>query len=245
MRRFTHPVFAALAFILCGAVAAIALTFPPLTGRVVDQAGLLDASQEAALSAKLQALEEKTTDQLVVVTLSSLQDTSIEDYGYQLGRHWAIGQKDKNNGVLLIVAPNERKLRIEVGYGLEGVLTDALTRIIIETSITPRFRSGDMPGGIIAGADDIITVLTGDAAAIAERAASRPDTSGDIFAIIFIIFFILIVALIVFNMFRDLTGSRGGRWSSGSSSGGSGGSSGGGFSGGGGSFGGGGSSGSW
>ena len=98
-----------------------------------------------------------------MVTLKSLQGTSIEDYGYQLGRHWQIGQKDKNNGVLLIVAPNERKVRIEVGYGLEGTLTDAVSRFIIDNSILPRFRANDFPGGIKRGVDDIVQVLTGDA----------------------------------------------------------------------------------
>ena len=116
-----------------------------------------------ALTASLAELEQKTTDQLVVVTLKSLQGTSIEDYGYQLGRHWQIGQKDKNNGVLLIVAPNERKVRIEVGYGLEGTLTDAVTRLIIENSITPRFKVSDYAGGIKRGVEDIIQVLSGDA----------------------------------------------------------------------------------
>jgi uncharacterized protein len=96
------------------------------------------------------------------VTLSSLRGTSIEDYGYQLGRAWQIGQKDKNNGVLLIVAPNERKVRIEVGYGLEGTLTDALTSFIIQNAILPRFKAGDFPGGIKRGTEDIVSVLTGD-----------------------------------------------------------------------------------
>ena len=122
------------------ACAAQTLTFPVLSGRVVDEAGILDAPARAALTQSLADLEQKTTDQLVVVTLKSLQGTSIEDYGYQLGRRWQIGQKDKNNGVLLIVAPNERKVRIEVGYGLEGTLTDAVSKLIIENSILPRFQ---------------------------------------------------------------------------------------------------------
>lgn len=215
--------------------------FPALTGRVVDEADLLTAAQEAALAAKLAALEEKTTDQLVVVTLPSLQDQSIEEFGYRLGRHWGIGRQDRNNGVLLIVAPNERAVRIEVGYGLEGSLTDALTRVIIDTAILPRFRQGDMAGGIAAGVDDIIAVLTGEGADITERTTSQ-NLAGDILAVIFIIFFIFFVILIIISMFRGLgTGSSGG-WSG--SSGGSR-SSGGGFSGGGGSFGGGGSSGRW
>ena len=94
---------------------------------MVDEANVVDPPARNSLDEKLRTLEEKTTNQLVVVTLRSLQGTSIEDYGYQLGRHWGIGQKGKNNGAVLIVAPNERKVRIEVGYGLEGWLTDAVT----------------------------------------------------------------------------------------------------------------------
>jgi uncharacterized membrane protein YgcG len=120
-------------------------------------------------------LEAKTTDQLVVVTLKSLQGTSIEEYGVELGRRWQIGQKEKNNGALLIVAPNERKVRIEVGYGLGGALTDAVSRLIIENAILPRFRAGDFAGGIARGVDDIISVLSGDAEEWQRQAAKRPD----------------------------------------------------------------------
>ena len=157
--------------------AAQTLTFPTLTGRVVDEAGLLDAADRAALAESLAGLETKTTDQLVIVTLKSLQGTSIEDYGYQLGRRWQIGQKDKNNGVLLIVAANERRVRIDVGYGLEGTLTDALTKYIIETSILPRFKAGDLPGGIKVGAAQIVQVLSGDAD-IPRRAAAQSAAAG-------------------------------------------------------------------
>ena len=143
---------------------------------MVDEANILDEATRAALTQKLADLEAKTTDQLVVVTLKSLQSTSIEDFGYQLGRHWQIGQKDKNNGVLLIVVPNERRVRIEVGYGLEGTLTDAVSRLIIENGIVPRFRANDFAGGITRGVDDIISVLTGDAEEWKQRAAKRPDT---------------------------------------------------------------------
>jgi uncharacterized protein len=162
-------------FLTC-AGAAQTLTFPVLTGRVVDEAGLLDATDRAALTESLAGLEKKTAAQLVVVTLKSLQGTSIEDYGYQLGRRWQIGQKDKNSGVLLIVAANERKVRIEVGYGLEGTLTDALTKFIIETSILPRFKAGDLPGGIKLGAEQIVQVLNGDPDGL-KRAASQNSSS--------------------------------------------------------------------
>jgi uncharacterized protein len=154
-------VVALVASLLVGAVLpAAALDFPALTGRVVDQAGILDASTRTALTAKLAALEAKTTDQLVVATVRSLEGTSVEDYANRLFREWKLGQKDKNNGVLLLVAPNERKVRIEVGYGLEGTLTDARARLVLESFVLPRFRDRDFPGGIVRGADEIIQILT-------------------------------------------------------------------------------------
>ena len=141
------------------AAPALAQSFPPLTGRVVDAANLLSPEQEAALSAKSEALETATTRQLVVATIPDLQGYPIEDYGYRLGREWKIGQQGQNNGVLLIVAPNDRKMRIEVGYGLEPYLTDALSSVIIREQMRPRFQQGDFPGGIEAGADAIIAQL--------------------------------------------------------------------------------------
>ena len=239
------------------ACAAQTLVFPALTGRVVDEAGLLDAAARTALTESLAGLEQKTTDQLVVVTLKSLQGRSIEDYGYQLGRRWQIGQKDKNNGALLIVAPNERKVRIEVGYGLEGALTDAVSKLIIENSILPRFKVADYAGGIKRGVEDIIQVLSGDAQEWQDRAAQKvsidnaqPPPDGAVWPAIVVV--LLGVGLLIYCAVRGgpicrgimqflilmlLSGGRSS--SSGSSSGG------GGFSGGGGSFGGGGASGSW
>src|SRR6201996_2031812 len=120
------------AFMLAAAPARADPTFPPLSGRVVDDAHVLSSQTQADLTAKLAALEQKTGDQVVVVTLPSLQGYEIEDYGYQLGRAWGIGAKGKNNGALFIVAPSEHKVRIEVGYGLEPVLTDALTSVILQ-----------------------------------------------------------------------------------------------------------------
>jgi uncharacterized protein len=228
---------------------------------VVDDAGVLDPATKAALERKLADFEAKTTGQFVVVTLKSLQDTAIEDYGYQLGRHWGIGQKEKNSGVLLIVAPNERKVRIETGYGLEGNLTDAVSRLIIENAILPRFRAGDFAGGIVRGTDDIIQAATVDPDEWKARAKQRPDDEPAA-----VDWFMLLLFLVVaFLILRSLS-QRGGQyppggpaarrsryggpvfvpmpgsWGSGSSGGSSGG---GGFSGGGGSFGGGGASGSW
>ena len=157
---------AAFAFLLLfTATAWASLSFPPLTGRVVDDAHILSAGAVAQMDNMLAAHEQQTTDQIVVATVSSLQGTSIEDYGYQLGRFWGIGQKDKNNGALLIVAPNERKVRIEVGYGLEDRLTDAECTNIIDGVILPKFRAGMMQQGIVDGAGAILAVLGGPSAA--------------------------------------------------------------------------------
>jgi uncharacterized protein len=250
-------VVALLALVLASAVALAAPTFPPLTGRIVDDAGVIPANVKTELDAKLAQIEAKTTDQLVVVTLKSLGGYDISDYGYQLGRAWGIGQKGKNNGVILIVAPNEHDVRIEVGYGLEGDLTDAVTRLIIENSILPRFRAGDMAGGISAGVDDIIKVLSGDAATYKQRAAQvpkdfaarRPDgQSGSGFAFILFIFVLFIIFSRVGRFWWPWLFLGGGGWGRGGgwpSGGGGWSSGGGGFSGGGGSFGGGGASGRW
>jgi uncharacterized protein len=240
--------------------------FPKLTGRVVDEAGLLSAQDKSELTAELAELEARSTDQLVVVTLKSLQGYAIEDYGYRLGRAWGIGQSGTNNGVLLIVAPNERKVRIEVGRGLEPQLTDALTRLIIENAILPAFRRGSFVDGIKAGVRDIKDVLLGDAEAVRARAASGAKRSAGIdpMTIFFVLFWLAIVAFVVFAAFQQAqqrpgaAGYRrrpghasgpvvvpGGWGGSGSWGGSGGGDSGGGFSGGGGDFGGGGSSGSW
>lgn len=236
---------------LFASVGNAAPTFPPLTGRVVDEAHVLSPQVATSLTEKLAALESTTGRQVVVVTLSSLQGYEIEDYGYKLGRTWGIGEKGKNTGALLIVAPNERKVRIEVGYGLEPILTDALSSAILQRTLLPRFRAGDLEGGIVAGTDALITQLSlPDNEAIAQVAkantAGNGVTSISPFAVIIIIVFLLMVVRSLFGRGRGglasalpwiILGSLGNRggWSDG----------GGGFSGGGGSFGGGGSSGSW
>jgi uncharacterized protein len=237
--------------------------FPELTGRVVDDANLLTYPEEVAITADLKALEDKSSDQVVVVTLPSLQGYTIEDFGYQLGRHWGIGTERFNNGVILLVAPNERKVRIEVGRGLEGTLTDALSKIIIENAILPRFREGDFAGGIKDGVRDIILVLTGDAAEVEQRGKARRDADNPTLDWVIVILFLAIWLWIAYSLWRSARQAAragrsspgsilvpGGTWDSGSSSNGGGwssggGSSGGGFSGGGGSFGGGGASGGW
>ena len=243
---------------------AAAIKFPELEGhRVVDQAHLLSDATKADLELKLKGLEDATSDQMVVVTVDSLQGQEISDYGYQLGRHWGIGQngsvtnaqgqKYKDNGVILIVAPNERKVRIEVGYGLEPVITDALSSLIINRAILPKFKTGDYEGGIVAGSDAIIQQLSIDrkvAIAKAQAASTHQDSRSNAPIWVFIVIFIVIMIFtrgsflpwLLLNIFLS-GGGRGGGFSGGGGSDWGGG--GGGFSGGGGSFGGGGSSGSW
>lgn len=252
---------------------ASAQTFPPLSGRVVDAANLLSTAQKQQLEALSTDVGNVAQRQFVVATIPDLQGYPIEDYGYKLGREWKIGQKDANNGIILIVAPNERKVRIEVGYGLEPIMTDALSQAIIDQQILPRFRAGDMAGGIVAGAQAIAEQMKAPpeaaearvkAAAAAPQAARSSGSSSDGFVAIFWIVILLFIVLPI--VFRGARGSKyrggrgpvvlwgpglGGGWGSGGSSSGwsSGGSDwgggGGGFSGGGGSFGGGGASGSW
>jgi uncharacterized protein len=249
MRRFLVATFVLL-LISGGALAA--LHFPALTGRVVDQAHLLSPSTEQSLEQQLADFETQTTDQIVVVTINSLEGTSIEDYGYQLGRAWGIGQKDKNNGVLLIVAPKERKVRIEVGYGLEGTLTDAASEQIIQNVILPDFRVGHMEQGVIDGTSAILNTLGGSPAPELPQPTETFFTSqnaGNLVYVMVLLLYLFIRLLIITNLpFMRRHPSL--AWlaimsstSSGSSSSGFGG--GGGFSGGGGSFGGGGASGGW
>lgn len=256
-----------LSLFLLFALPASAQDFPKLTGRVVDAAGLLDASQVQQITALSDAVEKASSRQLVVATVPDLQGYAIEDYGYRLGRAWGIGQKSANNGVILLVAPNERKVRIEVGYGLEPIVTDAYSSIVVNQTILPRFRDGDMAGGIVAGAQAIAAQLKLPLEAAERRAAEasakkqrRSEDAGDwmvaAFWIAIVLFFVVLPLLRRAGKGKRYRGGLapvviwGGGGSSswgggGSSWGGGGGFSGGGFSGGGGSFGGGGASGSW
>ncbi|WP_435417082.1 TPM domain-containing protein [Parerythrobacter aurantius] len=267
--RFLAIAVAALVALL--PITVSAQNFPALSGRVVDQANIIPDATEAELTAKLEALEQTTQRQLVVATIADLQGYDISDYGYQVGRNWGIGDAQRNDGALLIVAPNERKVRIEVGYGLEGYLTDAVSSLIINNAIVPEFREGDMPGGIVAGTDAIIQQLQlppEEAAKVAAEAASARESDGGfpvgaIIWIAFVVFFFILPALTGRGRrrrYRSGLGSTVGDiilWEAGKaiargiSDGGGGGGwgggfgGGGGFSGGGGSFGGGGASGGW
>src|SRR6186997_625855 len=244
---------AALVVALLAIAPALAINFPALTGRVVDQANIIQPDTRVAIEQKLADLEAKSGIQLVVATVNSLEGQEVEPYANELFRKWALGEKQKNNGVLLLVAPNERRVRIEVGYGLEGTLTDALSKVIIANAVAPRFKAGDFGDGIRRGVDDIITVLTTDASEWQKRPSLRLDYQQPVdpanwilLAALFGFFILFIVSPtfrwlffnIVLNVLASSGSSRGG-YSGGSYSGG------GGFSGGGGSSGGGGASGSW
>ena len=145
--------------------------FPPLTGRVVDSADILAAADEKILVAQSERLERSTGHQFVVVTIPSLGGHRIEDYGLRLGNYWGIGRKHINDGVLLIVAPNDRKLRIEVGRGLETVLTNAEAKRIIDIDIFPAFRAGRLPEGIRKGATGIVRELSPALKPVLKKAA--------------------------------------------------------------------------
>ena len=168
---------AALALLLLWATPAWAQTFPKFTGFVVDAANVLPPEAEARLTAQLDALQRDTKRQLVVATIPDLQGYPIEDYGYRLGRAWGVGLKDVNNGAILFIAPNEpaghRGPRIEVGYGLEPVLTDAFSSVVINQQMMPKLREGDVPGAIEAGTDAIVAQLR----ASPDEAKARTDAA--------------------------------------------------------------------
>ena len=242
--------------------------YPELAGRITDDAHLLKPEDRAAIEAQLTALESKSTDQIAVVTVPSLDGYAIEDYGIGLARKWQIGQKGKDNGILLIVAPNEKKVRIEVGRRLEPVMTDTMSKIIIQNAILSKFRRGDFSGGIRDGVRDIEAVLLGDAEGVKDRATGGRTPQSDPTVWIHLAIWLAIIAFIIYSNYRsqqqleqNMTPEQrrrmrrrgygsgpiiipggssdwGGGWSGGSGGGG-------GWSGGGGDFGGGGASGDW
>src|SRR5271166_795486 len=255
MRRFWPPtlVVALLAALWAGAALAVT-SFPPLTGRVVDSAHILSPVTVADLERKLADLEQKSGIQLVVATVPSLGGEEIEPYANALFRAWKLGEAKENNGALLLIAPKERRVRIEVGYGLEGTLTDAVSSIIISNAIAPRFKAGDFNGGVTRGVDDIITALTTDSAewkpkpadTRAEHEATLLDALAPFLIILFIVFVVTRIGRRGGGNTVFIPMGMGGGFGRGGFGGGGGFSSGGGgFSGGGGSTGGGGASGGW
>jgi uncharacterized protein len=255
-------------FAIASVAFAAAPKFPALTGRVVDDAHVLSPATTQKLTDELASLEQQTGHQVVVATVPNLQGHAIEDYGYQLGRAWLLGRKGVNDGAILLVAPSEHKVRIEVGYGLEPVLTDAMTSVILNSKVLPQFKAGHMEQGVVDGTEALIAQagLPDDQAKanVAQAETQRADVAqpsprgqrtGGHFPVIGILLIVVWVLSVLLRgrrglgglwwlPFMFLGGGRGGGWGGGG--GGFGGGGGGGFSGGGGGgFGGGGSSGSW
>lgn len=244
---------------------------PPLTARVTDLTGTLDATQRAQLENRLAALEREKGAQLVIVLVPSVQPESIEAYGIRLAEAWRIGRQGVDDGVIILVAKNDRAVRIEVGYGLEGAIPDALAKRIIEERIVPRFREGDFYGGLSAGVDALARLIRGETLLPpAKRTAPEPQRIESLlFLVIFAGAFLrrllgLLGALLAATLAGYLAWWMVGSWfaalvaaflafvfsyarlgSAGGWHAGGGGYSGGGFSGGGGGFGGGGASGRW
>jgi uncharacterized protein len=202
----------ALAVLFFAAGSAWAQTFPPLTGRVVDQAHLLSPAQVADLTSKSEALEAQSGRQFVVATVNSLEGYPIEDYAYRLLRAWGIGRKKENDGVVLVIAPNERKVWITTGYGAGGFLTDAMSGVITREAILPRFKAGDMGGGIVAGADAIIRQMSLPAdeaqknVATAEQAQKQRQRSGG--NPLPVIFWAMVIGFVILSHFRRGYGRR-------------------------------------
>ena len=250
----------------CAAAARAAETIPPLPARhFTDTANIVSRATVDRLDARLREFEKQTSNQVLVAIYPTMQsDSSIEDYTYRVAEKWGIGKKGRNNGVVLFVFPRDRKMFMQVGYGLEGALPDALAKQIVDREIAPRFRAGDYDGGLSAAVDAIIAATRGE-----YKAAPKKDVGGKNVGVF--IFFAVIVIIILISAARNsgsstyTSGGRrrrrrrghgsawpifiptgGGGWGGGRGGGlGGGGGGGGGFSAGGGSFGGGGAGGSW
>jgi uncharacterized protein len=231
----------------CIFIPCFALEVPPLKARVTDLAGVITPTERMRLEEKLYFFETKTSNQIAVLIIPSLEDESLEDYSIRVTDKWQLGDPDKDNGVLLLVAINDRKIRIEVGYGLEGVLTDLISSQIIRNEIAPRFRTGNYAAGIEAGINAIMLATRNEYQADPRKYQRSARENGSSFGslVFFILFFLLFLisgrrgrrglfwALLGASMFRG--GGRSGGFGGGF----------GGFSGGGGGFGGGGASGGW
>ena len=245
---------------------ATGIKFPALTGPVVDQANVIPEDEEARISQKLVTLKTQSQRQLQVVTVASLQDYDISDYANRLFREWQLGDKSRNDGVMLVIAPQERRMRIEVGYGMEPIVTDGISFLVINKIITPRFKAGDLPGGIEAGTDALIQQLSlppEQAAQVAAQAnaqqAQERKAAQKQFNPASLIWIGFVFLIFILPMLRRMRGGKNYRssglgqvvmWSvldgmTRGGGGGFGGGGGGGWGGGGGSSGGGGASGSW
>jgi len=236
-----------IGFLLLSSPSFAAFEVPKLKTRVLDQANLIDAASEQQINQLLAGHEKASSNQIIVVTLKDLQGYNIEHAGVEMGRAWGVGQKEQDNGILLILAQAERKVRIEVGYGLEGVMTDAVSATIIQEYILPRFKTGDFSGGLLVGTQAIVSALGGEYIQPAANKKKTGNGSG-LPSIIFMFIFMAFAGMGRIGGRRGrsslwllplmiLGGGSGGRSSGGGGFGG--------FSGGGGGFGGGGASGGW
>ena len=248
-KKYPWLLVSLMGFLLLSSPSFAAFEVPKLKTRILDQANLIDAASKQKINQLLAGHEKASSNQVIVVTLKDLQGYSVEQAGVEMGRAWGVGQKEQDNGIVLILAQAERKVRIEVGYGLEGVMTDAVSATIIQEYILPRFKTGDFSGGLLVGTQAIVAALGGEVIAPVAKSRKSGDGSG-LPSIIFMFIFMAFAAM-------GRIGGRGGRGRSslwllplmilGGGSGGrsSGGGGFGGFSGGGGGFGGGGASGGW
>lgn len=198
--------------LLLAATPAFAQTFPELTGRVVDQAGIIDADAEMQIESTLEDFETRSGRQVVVATVNSLEGREPQQYATALGRHWQIGSEDKDDGVVLLVAPKEREVFIATGYGADDYLTDAMSGIIIRQAIIPRFKQGDFAGGIQAGVDRIIAQLelppeeARARAEAAEQVNMRPEKVG-----LAAVIPVLVIMFVFFTIIGSLTRAMGGK----------------------------------
>jgi uncharacterized protein len=197
--------FLAIALGSCLAWAASALYFPPLSGRVVDQAGVTTAASRSEIETKSKDLKGRSGVQLAVATVVSLQGSDIETYANELFRYWKLGEAKKNNGVLFLIAPAEHKVRIEVGYRLEGTVTDALSSVIITSVVVPRFKTNDFSGGIERGVDSIVSVLDGDTAKWQPKVTLRADDirGSDLAALLMFVFIVTLLVVAVWQKARS------------------------------------------
>jgi uncharacterized protein len=244
MRKALNSFFPAIFFLLLAVPCLSALEVPKRAdGYVTDRAGLLSSSARSGLETTLRAFEEKTSNQVAIATFPSLEGDSLEDFSMRLAEAWKAGQKNRDNGVLFLIFKNDRKIRIEVGYGLEGVLTDALSGEIIRGVVAPYFRTGDYEGGIVAGTDAILKATQGEFKGVPRK--DKPNSAVRLMFLFGVFFLFHIFAQTHSNPVGRRRGPggffvpMGGGFRSGSGGGF------GGFSGGGGGFGGGGASGGW
>jgi uncharacterized protein len=199
----------ALYALLIASSAAHALEVPPLTGRVVDLAQVLPPPTASQLSERLQAHEAKTTNQVAVLIVPSLEGEPLFDFSQRVATTWKLGQKGTDNGALLLVAIKDRKVRIEVGYGLEGALTDARSAQIIRNEIVPRFRAGDYAGGVTAGVDAILKTIEGTYQA-PDRPAGPAQTDDRIGGVLFAVIIGVMIGLALSRVHRFLGAAAGG-----------------------------------